>query len=223
MRLKTLARIGLLAATSLLFVGCAAPKRYDYTAFKESHPRSILVLPPVNNSPDVGASYSVLSYATFPLAEAGYYVFPVALVDETFRQNGLSNPPEMHEVAPAKLQEIFGADAALYIDISKYGVTYTILDSAAVVAAHAKLVDLRTGRLLWEGAASASSSENSNNNQGGLLGAVIAAAVKQVLNNLNDQSHQVAGVATNRLLTAGRTNGMLYGPRSPMYGKEQQP
>lgn len=222
MRLKQIARIGLLAATSLLFVGCAAPKRYDYTAFKESHPRSILVLPPVNNSPEVGASYSVLSYATFPLAEAGYYVFPVALVDETFKQNGLSNPAEIHGVAPAKLQEIFGADAALYIDISKYGVTYTILDSAAVVAASAKLVDLKTQRVLWEGAAYASSSENSNN-QGGLAGALIAAVVKQVLNNLNDQSHQVAGVATNRLLMAGRNNGILYGPRSPMYGKEQQP
>jgi hypothetical protein len=222
MRLKKIASLSALVATSLLFTGCAAPKRYDYTAFKQSQPKSILVLPPVNNSPEVGASYSVLSYATYPLAEAGYYVMPVALVDETFKQNGLTNPPEMHAVAPAKLVEIFGADAALYINISKYGVTYTILDSAAVVSADAKLVDLKTGQLLWEGAATASSAENRNSNQGGLIGMLVSAVVRQVLNNLNDQSHQVAGVATQRLLTGGRTNGMLFGPRSPMFGKDQQ-
>ena len=63
---------------------------YDYTAYKQSRPRSILVLPPLNESPEVAASHSMLSQVTMPLAEAGYYVLPVALVDETFKQNGMS-------------------------------------------------------------------------------------------------------------------------------------
>jgi hypothetical protein len=94
-----------------LTTGCATQtKPYDYTAFKESRPASILVLPPINNSPDVAATYSMYSQVTYPLAESGYYVYPVTLVDETFRQNGLNNPPEMHEVTLKKLREIFGAD-----------------------------------------------------------------------------------------------------------------
>lgn len=221
MRLTRWVGLSLLVVSSLWLGGCAAPKPYDYTAFRAHQPRSILVLPPVNNSPDVDATYSVLSQATMPLAEGGYYVLPVALVDETFRQNGLVNPPEMHAVPPAKLADIFGADAALYITITQYGVKYTILDSASVVAADARLVDLKSGDLLWQGSAQASSSENSNNNQGGLAGALIAAVVKQVLNNVTNQSHQVAGVAAQRLLSPGAHNGLLYGPRSPLFGTEK--
>lgn len=35
---------------------------------------------------------------TFPLAEAGYYVLPVALVDETLRQNGMTKPVDIHQI-----------------------------------------------------------------------------------------------------------------------------
>lgn len=216
----------LLVVASILMTltGCAnqAVQKVDYTAFKQAQPKSLLVLPPLNDSPDVAATASVLSVVTYPLAESGYYVMPVSLMSETFRQNGMVNPPEIHSVSPAKLKEIFGADAALYIKINKYGTTYTVLNSAAVVTAEAKLVDLASGSTLWTGSASASSAENNNNNQGGLAGALIAAIVKQIINSTTDVAHQVAGVTSSRLLTAGRPNGLLYGPRSPKFGTDGQ-
>jgi hypothetical protein len=196
---------------------------YDYSAFKESHPRSILVLPPVNNSPEVSASYSVLSYATRPLAEAGYYVMPVTLVAEAFKENGMTQPSDMHATSAAKLQEIFGADAALYISISKYGTTFQVIDSETLVAAQANLIDLKTGKTLWTGTAQASSAESNNQNQGGLAVLLISAIIKQIVATTSDHSHQIAGVATTRLLSAGQRNGLLYGPRSPHYGKDPQP
>src|SRR5690606_32256854 len=147
-----------------------------------------------------------------PLAEAGYYVLPVTLVAETFKQNGLNSPAEIHAVAPAKLKEIFGADAGLYVTINKYGSSYMVFNSAAVVSADAKLVDLRTGSILWTGSATATNDNNSGN-QGGLAGLLVAAIVKQIMNNVTDASHVVAGMASNQLLTAGRPNGILYGPR----------
>lgn len=209
-------------APLVLAVGCAGtkPAPYDYTAFKAAKPRSILVLPPLNNSPEVNAGNSVYAQVTYPLAEAGYYVLPVALVNETFKQNGMTTSADIHQLPTAKLQEIFGADAGMYITINKYGSTYTVLDSVVVVAAEAKLVDLKSGTVLWTGAASASSNEGGNNNTGGLIGALIAAAVKQVINSTTDQSHPVAGVASTRLLSAGLNNGMLYGPRSVNYQKQ---
>lgn len=216
-------RAGAAAAVTFaaLLAGCATPPaQRDYTAFRQAKPASILVLPPVNQSPDVNATFSMLAQATLPLAESGYYVMPVALVNETFKQNGLANPPEMHEVSPAKLREIFGADAAMYIQVTRYGTTYTVLDSAAVVSASAKLVDLRTGTELWTGSAVASNAEN--NNQGGLAAMLITALVKQVMNNLTDASHNVAGITSMRLLSAGTPNGLLYGPRSPKYEKDGQ-
>jgi hypothetical protein len=202
-----------------LLGGCAAPKTIDYAAFKQSRPKSILVLPPINESPEVQASYSLVSQVTYPLAEAGYYVLPIALVDETFRQNGLTTANDIQAVAPAKLQKIFGADAGLYITITEYGTQYMLISSDTAVTATAKLVDLKTGTTLWTGVARASSEEG-NSNAGGIVGMLITAAVKQVINSSTDAAHPIAGVASARLLSAGQRTGILYGPRSPKYGSD---
>jgi hypothetical protein len=209
---------GLLALA--LLGGCVSPKTVDYAAYKQARPKTILVLPPLNNSPDVKASYSMLSQVTFPLAEAGYYVLPITLVDETFRQNGLTTPADIHQAPANKLQEIFGADAALYITVTDYGTRYLIISSETVVTATAKLVDLKTGTTLWTGSARASSEEGNNNSGGGLIGALITAAVKQVINSSTDAGYPIAGVTSARLLSAGQPAGLLYGPRSPKYGTD---
>lgn len=119
--MTTTLRIAVLALVALL-AGCAAPQRnVDYGAFRESKPASILVLPPLNTSVDVTATAAVLSQATLPLAESGYYVIPVAVMDETFKQNGLTSADEIHELPATRLREIFGADAALYMTVKQYG------------------------------------------------------------------------------------------------------
>lgn len=215
--LKLFAAAGLVA----LMAGCAVPtKNVDYAAFKASKPRSIVVLPPLNESPDVGATYGMLSQVTVPLAEAGYYVLPVALVDETFRQNGLNTAGDIHGVPVAKLHDIFGADAALYITVTQYGSKYMVVSSSTVVSADAKLVDLKSGQTLWTGRASASNNEGGNNSGGGLIGMLVSAAVNQIIANVTDQGYKVAGTTSARLLSAGQPGGLLYGPRSPKYGTD---
>lgn len=214
-------RLLLAALAALLTTACATPHPApDWPALRAAKPASILVLPPTNQSPDVIAPWAVLAQATVPLAESGYYVLPVTLVAETFKQNGLTQPAEMHAVALPKLRQIFGADAALYITVTRYGASYTVLDSAAVVSASAKLVDLRDGTVLWQGAASASNAENQGQNQGGIVGLLVTAVVKQILNNVTDASWPVAGTMSRRLLSSGRPGGLLYGPRSPKYGTD---
>ena len=211
----------LAAALSLatLLVGCATPTPYDYTAFKQSRPVSMLVLPPLNETPEVLAPYGVLAQATQPLAEAGYYVMPVSLMDETFRQNGLGNAAEIHDVSAQKLHEIFGADAAVYIRIKRYGTTYAVISSETTVSAEARIVDLRTGQLLWQGSAAASSKESEGANQAGLVGLLVKALVNQILGTATDASYRYAGIASQRLLSP-RKDGVLYGPRSPNYQKD---
>ena len=225
--MKIIKLINLFALLLICIVGqgCATRAPFDYSAFKESKPKSILVLPPINNSPDVTASYSVLAQVTHPLAESGYYVMPVSLVAEAFKENGLTQPTDMHATSIEKLREIFGADAAFYITVTKFGPVYTVLNSETLVAVQAKLVDLKNGKTLWTGDAQASSSEGEQQQQGGLAAVLIAAVVKQVLASTFDQSHKYAGVASERLLTAGmpgKRNGILFGPRSPNYGKDPQ-
>ena len=220
MRIQRYFKLFAALAVAVLATGCATTTPYDYTAFKQSRPRSILVLPPVNSTPEVRATNSVLAQATRPLAESGYYVMPVTLVAEAFKENGMTQPSDMHATSANKLREIFGADAALYINISKYGTTYQVVNSASIVTADAKLVDLKTGKLLWEGAATASSNEGEGQQQGGLAAMLLTAIIKQVMGTVLDQSHQIAGVTSARLLSAGGQRGLLHGPRSPNYSKD---
>lgn len=208
----------LLAIAALVLTGCAQPPKKDYSAYKAADPKTILILPPRNSTPEVGASYSFYSSTQSPVAESGYYVLPITLVNEHFKTNGLTVPDDIHQVDRAKLREVFGADAALYINVSDYGQRYFVIGSASVVTADARLVDLRTGTELWSGKATASSEEG-NNNQGGLAGLLIGALVKQMLGTMTDQSYTIAKMTTTRLLSANVPGSLLPGPRSPNYQK----
>ncbi|MSQ18235.1 MAG: hypothetical protein EXR39_01435 [Betaproteobacteria bacterium] len=209
-------------AVALVLVGCATPQPYDYTAFIQSRPVSMLVLPPLNETPEVLATYGVLAQVTMPLAEAGFYVVPVSLMDETFRQNGLNNAAEIHDVSPPKLREIFGADAVVYLKVTRYGTSYAVISSETAVRVEGRIVDLRTGQLLWHGAAAASSSEQQRSNQGGLIGLLVQAIVTQIVSTATDASYNYADIASQRLLFP-RQNGVLFGPRSPNYQKDGLP
>ncbi|PHM49611.1 DUF799 domain-containing protein [Xenorhabdus miraniensis] len=214
--------LGAIGALLLLVLsGCVQHKPYDYSALRESKPKSILVLPAVNKSVEIQASGSLLSQVAYPLAESGYYVYPVAVVEETFRQNGVTEAQDIHNLSYKKLYDIFGADSALYLDITQYGTQYQIINSDTRVSATARLVDLRTGKQLWNGIATASSTENDDYSSGGLVGILISAAISQIANTITDRSHDIAGITTNRLLSAGGYGHLLYGPRSEFYGKEK--
>ncbi|MGB4060068.1 MAG: GNA1162 family protein [Burkholderiaceae bacterium] len=207
----------------VLLTGCATKQPpYDYTSFNKAKPATLLVMPPLNNSPDIKATPSMWATATKPLAEAGYYVLPVTLVDETLRQNGVETATDAHAISINKLQDYFGADAAVYIKVSRYGATYAVVTSETVVEADAKIVDLRTGAILWEGTARASSAEQQQS-QSSVAGLLIAALVNQIVSTTTDAAHNYAGVASDRLLAAPRYNGVLPGPRSQLFGKTVTP
>ncbi len=202
----------------VLLTGCSTgnKKPVDYSAIRESKPRSILVLPPRNQSPDVNASNSLLSVVTQPLAESGYYVFPVALMTETFKQHGATNPDDISTIPLKKLHDTFGADAVMYITISDYGTSYQVINSDTRVIASARLVDARSGKKLWSGGATASGNEGQNNSGGGLVGLLVSTAISQIADTATDKAHDVAAVTGARLFSS-----LLPGPRSPNYGKTQ--
>lgn len=207
--------IASMIATSLFLVGCSSKpaEKYDYTEFEKSKPASILVTLPVNNSQEVNAASSVLARAAVPLAEKGYYVFPVALVDEIFKQNGITNGHDIQSASIKKIHDIFGADAIMYLSVDEYGSSYKVFNSVTKVAVTGKLVDLRNGKTLWEGKGSASS-ERVNQNDGVLV-ALVSAAVGQILDTVNDKSYEIAAPAVGNLFNLGEKGGVLNGPRYP--------
>lgn len=206
-----------LAACGLLFAACAAP--YDYGNYLAHMPRSILVLPAVNDSVEAGASNAFLATVTTPLAERGYYVFPIAVVETYFRENGRPTPADMHAVEPAKLREVFGADAALYVHIREWGTSYAVVTSSSSVAIECQLVDLASGTVLWTGGQRVVDSSGSGG--GGLFGMLASAIVSQIVSSVSDPCPNLAYRA-NSVLFADQNHGLLLGPRHPGFAEDQE-
>ena len=218
MRIKNIFLIAI--GASLLLNACVS---FDYAAFKESRPRSILVMPPINNSPDVNAPHTFLATSAYPLAESGYYVIPVTLSNETFRQNGVTVAEEAHAISHRRLHEIFGADAALYITITKYGSKFMVTTTSTEAEASVKLVDLRNGVEIWHGDVYANSDDSASINTGGIFGilaTVAANAAIQAINVATDEAYNVGRDANHKMLSAGEKNKILYGPYHPKYGTD---
>jgi len=198
--------LGFLLALS----GCVTP--YDYTNFRKYKPRSILVLPPLNNANDIRGTYSYLSTVTMPIAEKGFYVFPVTVVDQMMKENGVSNPHDMHQISLKKFSEIIGPDAILYLTLEQYGTQFVLVSSQTQVTVVGKLVDARTGTLLWEGRATATDASDSSNG----LASIITAVVVQAVNSTVDHAREVSQLANQHLFfTQGQ--GLLYGPYHPKH------
>jgi hypothetical protein len=205
------------ALTLVLLGGCQTTKSYDYSNFRAHPPRSILVIPPLNESTTLGGTYSYLSTVSRPIAERGYYVFPVAVVDQFLKENGMPTSGEMNQVPVNKIGEIMGADAVMFLDLKQYGSKYVLLDSVTTVEVLAKLVDTRTGTLLWQGRGFA---QQSGGSSGNLLADVVAAMISQTINNKVDTAHNVCHQANDTLFLPQNT-GLPYGPYSPKYDRER--
>lgn len=194
-------------------MSCTTVQPYDYTALKNAAPRSILVIPPLNNSVDVTAPYSYLSTVSQPIAEKGYYVFPVSVIDAFFKENGLPTPMEMNSIPLDKIREHTGADAVLYVTIEDWGQKFVLLSSQTIVKGNVKLVSAITGNLLWE--APIRAELGSGNSGNGLAGALVNAIVTQIVASTHDRTPDAARMANNMAFYSAE-RGLLPGPYAPV-------
>lgn len=129
MMIRTLLMAGSLLA---LLAGCAM-KKQDLSAFYSHPPRSIVVVPVVNESTEVTAPTVFMTTITTPLAEHGYYVFPVYLTGLLFQDIGLPEAGLIHQLPPQRFFELFGADAVLFITIKDWSTNSTQASKARIL------------------------------------------------------------------------------------------
>ncbi|MEM7200532.1 MAG: GNA1162 family protein [Planctomycetota bacterium] len=206
--MRGILRLGATLAGALALSACASTPPFDYSIWLQNPPRSILVLPPIDNTIEPLACYGCLSTVTQPLAERGFYVFPVAVVDAMMRENGLPTPNDMHSVPLAKLREIFAPDAVLYLTVSEWGTSYQVVSSVSSVAIAGRLVDARTGTEIWRGQHRLAQGSGGGGN---LIGMLASALVTQVARSVNDPSRQLSSVVSGEMFANPR-NGLLPGP-----------
>ena len=84
---------------TIITKGEAFPKMY------KDKPVSILVLPPINESTAADAKEYYSSTIAEPLSFAGYYVFPIEIVNEVLKQEGIYDTELIVDLDPSKFKE----------------------------------------------------------------------------------------------------------------------
>ncbi len=166
---------------ALFLTGCVAqPVRKDMSAFVASSPRSVLVVPVINKSLDVDAPNYVLATLPVPVAEKGYYVFPVNTTKYVLEQEGFYEGDRIHQQPTPALAKMFGADAVLYVIIDRWDAKYALITTTVTVAFEYRLVN-KDGTEIWA-EKKTMVYQPQNSNSGGhpvaqLVGALVNAAV----------------------------------------------
>jgi len=194
-------------------------KPFNYRPYLDHMPASILILPPVNQSMEVMAPYKYLSTITRPIAEKGYYVFPVAVIDALMKENGVTTPEDMHQIPLAKIKQIINPDAILYVTIKEWGTKYKVLDSQTIIIVYAKLIHTESETVIWQNERQVVKSSTNNSNS--LAEMLIAALINQVMSNFLDPSIEVAR-GLNNLLYYNSTDGLLSGKYHPLFDENQK-
>lgn len=215
--MSTMARLMKLAFAAASFTGMVAcapvPVHADYSAFRHSDPHSILVVPVVNRSVDVDAPDYFLSTISKPLAERGYYVFPVNLTKRVMEDDGLGDADLVHANDPTVLGKMFGADSIMYITINRWDAQYAVLATSVTVDLSYALKSGTTGETLWthkQTMVYSPQASTAGNPLAALIAAAITAAIAKAKPNyvpLAQQANAISVYKAGQGLPAGPYDG----------------
>jgi hypothetical protein len=200
---------------------CAHQEPSRQEKFLAAAPRSILVVPVVNKSIDVTAADYMLSAASVPLAEHGFYVFPVNLVKRMLEDDGLSDSSLVHSSSTTKLAALFGADAVLYITIERWDAKYAVTSTTLTVGASYEIRDAKTNSVIWENKAQAVHQSNGGGGGGGggvagLLAGLVVKAVSAAVTKAAPDYMPLARQVSYQALHPYPGNGIPSGPYAPV-------
>lgn len=208
-------------AVLLTTVGCATVQHDDswLDDFHEVQPKSILVVPVVNNSTDVQAPTSVLATLPFRLGEKGYYVYPVNTVKTLLEYEGFYEPAEVHAQPPEQLAELFKADSILYVTIHEWTSRYVLFSTTTEVDFEYRIVN-SDGAELWatrKVLRYSPQSSSSGNPLVDLIALAVTAAIERAAPNYLPLTRQAHSEVFN-----GRHVGLPPGPYNPAYEEYYQ-
>lgn len=206
----------LLLLIFLVLSGCVHRELNKQEKFLSASPRSILVVPVVNNSVDITAADYMLSTLTIPLAERGYYIFPINAVKRVLEDDGLADSSLVHSSPTSKLAKLFGADSVLYVVVEQWDSKYMILSTTTTVSVYYQIRDGKTDDVLWENRVKMVYQPQSSSAGGGsLTGLVVQLAVQATVAAMEKAAPNympLARQANAKALTYYPGDGIPFGP-----------
>lgn len=207
----------LLPLVCLLMGGCAVQPKANYAAFRADDPHSILVVPVINDTVNVPAPDYLLTSISEPIAERGYYVFPVNLVKGVLDSSGLSDANLLRSADPRRLGQMFGADAVLYVTLERWDSRYMVLETTTTVEIKYRLRDTRDGNTIWKNDEKIQyTPQASGGGLAGLIAQAIVAAIQKAAPDYMPLARQANEQAVDTVHV-----GLPAGPQDAAYRKDQ--
>lgn len=217
MSMRPIVSAGLLA---LMLAGCTsseftkqdlAPKMYP------GQPRTIVVMPPVNRSAEPDAGVIFQSSVSVPLTNAGYYVYPVWVINDRLMIESIADSLALADSTLTRLKNMSGADAVLTTLIKDWEGEYLYQSGHVSASLTVLLRSTSKGDTLWRFEGSIGASESGSTLLGGLAGA-IADAVVSVSGHASKAYRHLVDRAVDGLFK----KFMPFGKYHPQYNLDQK-
>ena len=202
--------LGVLAIT-LLLSACVSPRPVDHARFSEANTRSVLILPPANQTTAAQASDLYYTSLAVPLTRAGFYVFPALVTQRIMQNEGIIDGAQLDDVPYSRFHELFGADLLLRTRITQWDTSYVVLAGSVTVALEFELISAHTGAVLWRHRDRQVSNTGSNNSN--FLGLLLETALNTAAQDYMPLAREINYNALGRL---------PYGPYHPRYMTEAE-
>ncbi|MFT5660865.1 MAG: hypothetical protein ACI9TV_001509 [Sulfurimonas sp.] len=187
----------------------AFPKMY------EQQPRSILILPPMNESTDAEAKDYYMTTTEAPFALMGYYTFPTEMVADIMKQEGVYDTEILYDMPLNKFYEYFGADTVLMTKIKKWDLSYMVIASHLTIQIEAQILSTRTSEELWKYTGTVVIDLGGGDGGGSLVGLIVS-AIATAVNTAAADYVDYAHLANKRIIST-----LPAGPYSSKYMQDQ--
>lgn len=119
-------KIVYIVALLAIISSCSTPQQTpitrmsQYPGMYEEKPRSLLVMPPINNTENVEAKELLYTTVNMPLINSGYYVFSPLLAMEVFKTESAYDAELFINGSLEQFGNVFGADAVVFSKIERW-------------------------------------------------------------------------------------------------------
>lgn len=139
--------LGILA----LLAACAAGAQHSLVPdYKSRLPRSIAVLPVLNETVNLKAPEAFRPLIQQKASIKGYETTSISVIDKRLFEKGIHEAGQVNSLTPQELGKLLGVDALLYTTVTEFSTTYLVAYASITVGARFELKDAKTGEKLWE-------------------------------------------------------------------------
>jgi hypothetical protein len=217
MKATRLLCLGVLCCLVLAACGPKHITKYDaYPKAYAERPLAILVLPPINETTAADAKEYYLTTIAEPLSYSGYYVFPIEVISEIMKNEGIYDTETLVNLPTGKFKEYFGADAVMYIWLQKWSTSYYVIGGNVKVSVRSVIRSTVSGDDLWQYEGTIIHDTSVSSSGGGLVGLAVSVVATAI-----------STAATDYVPIAKRVNYILlnalpYGKYHPKHDKDRE-